>query len=1160
MSLHLVFANRVEPLVSSLSETLDSLWVDLASPPDVVVPSPSVARWLKLRLCERRAALLNLPTPTLEAFLWRALEPEGRKMLRGPALTQALVPLLMGARLEDPRYASARDFLVRDGVVQPRRRLQLAQELARLFLEYGYNRPGVWKDGSLAVGGVDETWPTRPYFGGTQDAPGESWQRDLWGAVFAEDGVLHAGGWRTLPQLHRQRCQEGWVPEGGPVLLFMVDTVSHFHRNLIMHLSTTRDVHLFLQNPCAEFWEDLDTSRRMDRRKIDRFPRLQPVDYQAEVLADRLYPAGADDTDPLLLKRWGDSARANISLWSSLANHDIDLLVEAPVGDQQEPTTLSLLQQTMTQRHPGPGVRPLELQDGRELDALLPADSSVILLACPERGREMEAVRDQILEWLSQDPDRSPSDCLVLLPDPARHRTEIRRVFGGLPTSDPGWIPWTFLGGPGRESRFARGVESLGELLLQGMDRARVFALFRNPLCQRALGVDSQDVQLWERWAEGAGMLRGWDAHDRKARGDRDGWDTHTFRAGIVRLYASRLASGELNLPLKSAGPEVRVPGWRDFDSSPAALEGFVGALERLHADLAGFESRIRDQDLPEISASFLALCEAWLDPQESEEEQIRRSWRQGMELLSLQKGRTEEMGLEELVDTAKGFLPDELPGSARAFAGALTFAPLRIGNLVPHGLVVVAGLEADVFPRTVQKTPLDLLGAKRILGDADPTQGDRHAFLSALVSARSRLVLSWRCEDLQKDREIDASSVLADLKTALATITESVAEQSLRLLAREPGQERKGRPTCPVESWSPLDAVSPEAPRLIPAWARLEAEARQEATPRLSLTQIRDFAENPFLRHLKRVLGMDEDDIPETLEADEALQIDALHAAGLKRGIFEELLSRAFAGEAPDPEGVVDRHVSRGAWEGWSPEGELLVRETAGLRRWAKGIAERIAVLPREGWTLVVRGDLSLGLPGHPPALELAGAEVVGPLGRVLVKDGQVRILALARMDGSEVKDPRRRLEGWIHAAALCSAGHGAVDILYLSRDLPKPSKGGVLTWECPEQPTGDHGAWFEGLVRDCAAGGHEFLPFRPFVDGRKILGLDELREKVDEDEYADALTRLFDPFLPGEEARDASLLEDLVARRLGPLLDKPAGKDGASDGDRPARSKGKK
>jgi exonuclease V gamma subunit len=1155
MALHLRFSNRVEPLVDSLSQALDELWTDLAFPPDVVVPSPAVSKWLKLRLCERRSALLNLPTPTLEGFLWRSMEPGELRFLKGPALSQALVPLLDDARLSDPRYARVHEFLVRDGRIDPRRRLQLSQELARLFLEYEYNRPSVWSGRRWAVDGLDRHWPGRAYFDVAGGNESEEWQRDLYGAVFAPDATLALEGYCSLPGLHRRRREEGWSPSGTPVLLFLVDKVSHFHRNLLMELSQERDIHLFLQNPCAEFWEDVDTSRRTSTRRNVRLPRFEAQDYQAESLSQRLYPAGPEEADPLLLARWGQTARENICLWSQAADYAFDFDVEAPIAPGQEPTVLSLLQQSLLERHPGPGVRPLELPDGQILSMPIPPDSSITVLACPERGREMEAVRDQILEWLSEDLSRSPSDCLVLLADPSRHRTEIHRVFGGIASGDAGWIPWAFLGEPGRESRFARGVEAIGALLLGGMDRPGVFELFRNPLCRKRLDIDPETVQAWERWAEGSGMLRGWDAGDRAHGGDQEPFDTHTFRAGILRLYAARLAAGDLDLDLRSAAGEVRLPGWRDFESSdPVALDGFVGALERLHTDLESLKALLPGRDLAALSKEFLALCDAWLDPDGPEESQVRKAWRQEMTLLALQAGRPEPMELDELVDAVKGFLPDELPGSARAFAGSLTFAPLRIGNLVPHELVVVAGLESDAFPRAIQKTSLDLLGTKRLLGDAGALQDDRHTFLSVVLSARSRLVLSWRAEDLQKDREIESSSVLQELCAALGEMTDSVTVQSVRLLSREPGMARKGREPSPVESWDPSDAVEPVPASEVAVWERPDAAATgTDGVRRVTLAQLRGFLENPYLRHLRQVLGFQDEDGPDTTgSSEETLESDAMHAAGMRKAIFEELVSLTWQGKDVDARAAVARILARSTWEGYAPEGDLLRLEHAKLRTWAEGLGAQLSRL-RDGWPVLhARTDLSLGRAGREPLVRISlgeqTVELTGSVPFVLEGERGTALLALSKLSQDKASkelraDVRRRLDAWLQAAALQMAGEETVWSVHLSRELPEDPEDAAV-WQAWERPQGELTQWLQRLVEDLVSGACEFLPVRELLGGKKSL--DELREAIETGDYPDPLERLFRPALPGEPEDDQTRLEALLIRRLRPLLNQEEENDG--------------
>ena len=66
----------------------------------------------------------------------------------------------------------------------------------------------------------------------------------------------------SLPQLLTLRCSESldWCVSPGHYYLFLVSKISHWHRNLLVDISQMPGVqlHVYLTNPCAEFWEDVD--------------------------------------------------------------------------------------------------------------------------------------------------------------------------------------------------------------------------------------------------------------------------------------------------------------------------------------------------------------------------------------------------------------------------------------------------------------------------------------------------------------------------------------------------------------------------------------------------------------------------------------------------------------------------------------------------------------------------------------------------------------------------------------------------------------------------------------------------------------------------------------------------------------------------------------
>lgn len=1150
MALHLRFSNRHEPLVRELSRALDACWTDFAQPPPVVVPSPAVAKWLKLRLCEKRGPLVGLQTPTLEGFLWKALEPDPElRILRVDALQQALVPLLDEKRLERPEYAPVKAYLCPAGRIDARRRCQLAHEVARLFLEYEYNRPSVWKNGAWGVRGIDQAWPERSYFGqAATESVTEAWQRDLHGAVFAAHGPLADANLLGLPRLHRIRREAGWAPSGGAVMVFGVEKVSHFHRNLLLELSEARDIHLFLPNPCAEFWEDVDTSRRNRRKTSKAPPRFAPSDYQSTGLSVVHYPDLEHEKDPFLLRRWGGASRESLVLWSQAADYDFEFPVEPAVAPDAAPTVLGALQQSLLRRHPGPVREPLELDDGRILSGSLPADRSVVLLECPERGREMEAVRDQIFDWLSEDPSRTASDAVVLMADPSRHRAAIHRVFGAHAPGEPANLPWVVLGESSGESRWARAVRSLLALARGQADRPSVFAILRNPLVQERLRTDAATVARWESWAQMSGMIRGWDAEHRLELGDAPeaALDTHTFKAGWLRLQLSPLAAGVFAVGQRTApGLAERVPTVRDFDSDAAEVDAFGAVLERLFHDARAFAKSCRFLSPSELGKRFAAWIDAWVGFGDDAEARVRRELLEGLEHLGLQEkaGRT-EIDLEELEETVVSLLSGELPGSARAFAGALTFAPLKSGHVLPHGLVVLAGFDADAFPGDGLRTRLDLLAQGKLVGDADPVADNRALFLQAVVSAKSRLVVAWRGRDIQRDEQLEPSSVVQELEEALRSVSDGKFRHKVRLLARDAtltGEDRAGDDFC---SWDPCDRVDPEVPRREP-WVR-PAEPSDGAV-RIAVSEVKSFLTDPFLHHARRVMGWRDEESPDTLDAGhEVLEASQLDDAIWKSELFPRVARLVWDDRINDVEKAVREFAGSRAWDMSFPEAALAKLALDALVAWAESTAGKLVDLreARPGSVLLCGTDLSLGDPSRPAALELAVD------GRAILLTARIAAVVVPRLATdpvvllhcSKVASGTSRRASSVAASksygmhllamALGKAGVGnPVQVATFGRE---PSSDMVLE-HARTAPDG----WWERVLSDLLANRSEYLPAKTILDlASKDLGIGAVREKLDGSDCIDALERLFEPSLPGEESDDEGLFMELVRRRLEPFL----------------------
>ena len=993
MALHLRFAPSADLLAQSLQPLLYSLWTDPFAPPRLLVPNPSVGRWLALRVADRACGGLGcqmgLERTTLERFLWDQLQPQGVRRLGADALAQVLCALLDEDFCARPGAEPlARYLLGADGRVDDLRRVQLSMRLGRQFQEYEFNRPSVFdpKNDRWRIQGLDATWLAGQSYCAT--LPGasaellaaEAWQsmlyRDALGAIANHTDARLL----SLPHLYRERRVQGlpdgspWSVDPGPVLLFQVAKISHFHRNLLIEMADRPgvDLHVFLTNPCAEFWEDVDTRRH--RRPRQRWhSRSAPAEAGVRSRAPEDYgrahlgEIAPQPADPPLLALWGDTGKENIYLWCPASQWDFEY-VAPPALDAEAPTSvLKALQFALLRRdsHLPPRT------DG------LPwcADASLQIVESPDRARAVDDLHARILSLAQDKAVVKLEDIVVYLCSPEEFLPDIQRVFGALAPGEPGAVPFTVLGVPGADSLFAQAVLGLLGLLGGRFDRAAVFAILRNPLVQATRKCQASQVAQWEEWAAELGIFRGFDAAHREAMGDQGPYVTeaHTFGLAFARLLAGSLATGEVDLGLGAP-----VPVFRDFASSESALlAAFVTIVEALYDDIGGVRKCLDDQGPVAAAGRLLELVWAWCGalPRDdgwnmAGEERVRREFVEAVPTLFLQEslcGRL-RMSVDEFCDHIRGFLPTELPAASRAWVGGVTFAPLRSGLVLPHKAVFVLGLDAAAFPGTSLRPPSDLLGHRRIVGDPDPVRDNRFAFLELLHAATDRLVLYYRAADMQKEQELQPSGVILELESYL--YDEGLAKGSLRLRlpwiswedpAVQAGFDAEAAALAvlryaPRRSRRTIDGLSGVSQSAQPIPESSAGAATGDGVLRASLREVSVFFRNPLEYHVRHGLGLGQDDDPGTASAvDEPLQSDSRAWSALQKEVGVAVLRAAFPLEAPSLvcDGAALRTIARDAAErlygsyllsGASPEGEFALNERAALERWADFCADMAA------------------------------------------------------------------------------------------------------------------------------------------------------------------------------------------------------------------------
>ncbi len=1027
----------------------------------VLVQSNGTGEWLKMALAQRRGVCAALGLQLPGQFQWRLYRqvlgadsvPE-RSPLDRATLTWRLMRVLTDlARHTDPGAITAplTHYL---GEGEPRRRHQLAQQIADLFDQYQVHRPD-WLDCWAA--GEDVLITAR----GARERlrPEQRWQALIWQRVLADlapearalirphvhDRVVHA-----LAQ--RPPGDAGTAALPRRVVVFGLSSLPHPTLRLLAALARHAQVLLAIPNPCRFHWADILEGRELLRAARRRHPLRDGRDL-AEVGFDQMHHYG----NPLLAA-WGRQSRDFVRLLDEFddaeqAKSRFDLN-RIDLFDDEEAPGESLLSQVQQQ------IRDLEPLDGKVRLPVPACDKSIVFHIAHGPVRELEVLHDQLLELLAQPPagpsaERAlrPRDIIVMVPDINRFAPAIRAVFGQYADSDRRHIPFDIADLAARSSSpLLVALQWVLRIPDERCTLSELCALFEVPAIAARFGVEPDGIPRLMRWMREAGIRWGLDREQRSLLGLGEAGEVNTAAFGLRRMLLgwavgeARAASGE---PFDGIEPFDEVGGleaelagalagllevlsdWLRTCATPTAPAGWTSRFQRLLTDLVRADS---PADRGILKALETAL-ERW-------------------------SADCEAAGFEEAIPLSvagEAWLASlDAPTLGRAFRGRgvtfCTFTPMRA---IPFEIVCLIGMNDGDYPRRAARPDFDLiaLAGQRRPGDRARRDDDRQMMLEALLSARRVLYLSWSGRSVRDDSEQPPSVLVAQLRDYLIarwsaqTVDDRTTTHPLQPFSRryfEAGSELfthahewraavdedsdpSGDPRQPApgkaEEPSARSASSPTADPTPPP-----APTPAPAPPRLSAPALARLLRNPPRTYFESTLGIflseDEpgsaDDEPFTLDSLDTYQL----LDSITQGVLAELRDeRSDDRPRTDPERLIEGRLLRLEREGRLPLGGPGVAHR-------KALAE-LAAQPVRAW-MAERDQHPHTLERLPLRIELGGTliEAFTPP-RFSANDltqPAIQLHASANTllaaPGKRRPMPYRLIETWVQALLLGASG----------------------------------------------------------------------------------------------------------------------------------------
>ncbi|MGI8612789.1 MAG: exodeoxyribonuclease V subunit gamma [Nocardioidaceae bacterium] len=717
-SLHLHRSERADALVEALAGVLAHAQVDAFAREVVAVPARGVERWVTQRLSHHLGvtagadgvcANVDFPSPrSLVAESIAAasgVDPDQDPWAAG-RLSWTLLEVIDECAPE-PWCSALGRHLVLDGQPRRDRRFTAAQHLARLFGSYAEQRPAMLREWAA---GTDSDGTDKP-------VPADlAWQAELWRRLRAR--IDNPSPAERLPDACAGLRRDATLVELPERISFFGPTrLTTEQVEVVAALAQHRDVHLWLPHPSAALWDAIAATE--PSTGVTGRPRRR-ADPTAALVQHRLLASLGRDAREMQLVTTG---------------------IDADLTDQHHPVQAPL--ETLLGRLQSDLVADRAPQPTYDL---LPADRSLQVHACYGRARQVEVLREALLNLLAADPTLEPRDVLVMCPDIETYAPLISATFGLADTERPASHPGHRL----RVRLADRSLRQTNPLLdtvarLLELADARVTAsqvldLVSLPPVRRRFRLDDEQLERIGEWVSSSGVRWGLDAGHRAAY-KMDGVGQNTWQAGLDRLLLGvtmpedDLQWLELALPLD------------DVDSSDVDLTGRLAELvDRLGTvldDLTGEHPLRHWHDTLGYALDLLT------DVAEPDAWQLAQARRELGDVAT---------GAGDRVDTVQLTLADVRALLADRLQGRPTRANFRTGNLtmcsmvpmrsVPHRVICLLGLDDGVFPRTAGTDGDDVLARDPLVGERDRRSEDRQLLLDAMLAAEEHLVVLYTGAD----------------------------------------------------------------------------------------------------------------------------------------------------------------------------------------------------------------------------------------------------------------------------------------------------------------------------------------------------------------------------------------------------------------------------
>lgn len=724
--LYLYPSNRLEDLAVLLAQVIKTRPKQILSPTTILVPNPGMQHWLNMQLCDYVGISMNIDCPMPTRYIWdlcRHLLGDENVPKKSPykreVLTWKIYELCYSNKCQEADFYDEISLYWNQSsstLEEHQRVFTFARQLADLFEQYLVFRDDwliQWQQNDLQS------------FESPRYRKFEKWQMWFWQQLvewLPEHPVDLQN--RAIAKISKNSQK---LPKD--IYIFAINSISPIYLSFFDSISKHTHVHLFQLNPCVSYWGDAQSDIAIAKAK-----RQQAL--SASLDENNLHP---------LLRNLGTQGRDLNNLLLGMEHHEIAAFNDAPEATINENDGSTNILDKL--QH--------DILTGTTNTAAMEYDGSIGVHACHNEVRELQVLKDVLLEKFATLPNLQPKDVLVMCPSIETYSPYILSVFTQSEDSKL-TIPVSISDRMPIESEpFIVAFMTLLGLPKTRFDATSIIDLVSLPAIANKYALSPQQIDMCAMWLKDAAIDWGKDtAHLERQLGTIPKDNMHTWSWGLSRLLVGMCSAIDENL-VDGLAPVSYIEG-----QNTVVLGRFMQAVEALEYVV---QCLYGAKEIEAWARLLVLLVDEQLLAEDADifAKKLVKEAVFSLQSNALLANFGTPVELAIVHEALKSLL--SIPEVRSQFhTGNITFCSMLPMRSIPFKVIAILGLNQKEFPRQDNPVEIDLMQAQaQRRGDRSRRGDDRYLFLESLVSARQYLHLSYQHKHIKNNSPREPSLVL---------------------------------------------------------------------------------------------------------------------------------------------------------------------------------------------------------------------------------------------------------------------------------------------------------------------------------------------------------------------------------------------------------------